>query len=424
MARYFKTAHCKSSFGEAAWGATMKVLLVEDNDTKADQIIALCEATRTAVPVKTIRVKSLADGARLLGSSRYDLIVLDLMLPYLSHGAASSSAGLELLRHMRSIQGPNRNSMVVGLSAHPDEVNTSRQAFEQAGVMLLTFSNSSGWQSSLTESLLSLDRSLREAIDVDFIAVCALEEERDGFVSIVIETSRMIVGGLNVHLVHLKHDKAIKGALIRLSNPGLVTATYETSVILQAFKSSIVFMTGICAGFESNSKMGEIIIASPAWEYQAGKWSKDGFLIAPLQVSLAPNVRAAIDHTIAAENFLSDAENSLAKGVKRPVERSTPRLAPSVSGSAVIADAERLKHIEIQHRKLAALDMETYGVYYALSEYTSSLTTFFSVKTVVDMADQAKGDDLHHYGCHVSARAGIAIMLKLLQMRSNSSSAS
>ena len=55
----------------------MRVLLVEDNDIKADQVLKVCEATQTIAPVSISRVKSLADGARLLGSSRFDLIVLE-----------------------------------------------------------------------------------------------------------------------------------------------------------------------------------------------------------------------------------------------------------------------------------------------------------------------------------------------------------
>jgi hypothetical protein len=54
-------------------------------------------------------------------------------------------------------------------------------------------------------------------------------------------------------------------------------------------------------------------------------------------------------------------------------------LAPFATGSAVIADGRRLEHIKMQHRKVAALDMETFGLYFAAHESTTSMKHYFSV---------------------------------------------
>jgi hypothetical protein len=97
----------------------------------------------------------------------------------------------------------------------------------------------------------------------------------------------------------------------------------------------------------------------------------------------------------------------------RPRRRTKPILAPFATGSAVIADVKRLGHIEQQHRKVAALDMETYGVYYAARELARQDSHFFSVKAVVDFADHHKDDDLHQYGSIVSANAAVRVIRKL-----------
>jgi nucleoside phosphorylase len=115
------------------------------------------------------------------------------------------------------------------------------------------------------------------------------------------------------------------------------------------------------------------------------------------------------------ENFAQLLEARIDANHPRPSLRSKPVLAPFVTGSAVIADSQKLAHIEKQHRKVAALDMETFGLYFAAHEAPTSLQHYFSVKCVVDLADSQKDDDLHHYGCSVSARATEALLRELLK---------
>jgi nucleoside phosphorylase len=173
-------------------------------------------------------------------------------------------------------------------------------------------------------------------------------------------------------------------------------------------------MSGICAGFAKETNLGQVVIASPAWEYQAGKWSRSGFEIAPLQVPLRPTTRSVIDQAIARKSFSRYLEAEIDAGQTRPTRQCEPILAPFATGSAVIADTRRLMHIEKQHRKLAALDMETFGLYFVAHEATSTLEHFFSAKCVVDFADAEKIDDFHSYGCVVSARAVEQLIRALL----------
>ena len=78
-------------------------------------------------------------------------------------------------------------------------------------------------------------------------------------------------------------------------------------------------------------------------------------------------------------------------------------MAPMATGSAVIASSERLATIQEQHRKIAAIDMEMYGVLKA-SRLSAVNPIAFGAKTIVDLADSAKGDRYHEYGSILSAR--------------------
>lgn len=392
----------------------MKILLVDDNTKKAEAIVLAINQTIEDPQLSVAVAKNLANGVRLLSLVAFDLVILDLMLPYIEGGKADSRAGVELLREVRKQNGPNKNTTVIGISAFPDEIASFRTSFEELGVLIIRFDDEGTWERSLTNVLREVKGRTGSRIDLDFLVVCALEKERHGFAHTAVEKiSEAIVSGLNVHYVRLSGRSELFGGIIRLSQMGLVAATFETTLALNVFRTKMLCMAGICAGVATQANLGQLIIASPAWEYQAGKWSTNGFEIAPMQVPLRAATRSIIDQTITREDFVRYLEDGMDSTVTRPSLRSKSVLAPFATGSAVIADDRRLEHIIMQHRKVAALDMETFGLYFAAHELATSMKHFFSIKCVVDLAGGNKGDELHQYGCIVSARAAEQVLLAL-----------
>jgi nucleoside phosphorylase/CheY-like chemotaxis protein len=395
----------------------MKVLVVDDDETKSTAIVDVLKASLGKERDHPITVvKTLANAVRVLSEFPFDLIILDLMLPYLTDGPTDSRAGLELLRQLRSEEGKNKTTSVIGLSSFPEEITAFREKFDELGVLIIAFDDTGVWTRSLLRVLEDVTSRTDARIDLDFLIICALEEEREGFKCTNLEKiSEVVFGGLNVHYVRMLGDREYFGALLRLGQMGLVASTYETAWALNIFRIKILCMSGICAGFTGEANLGQLVVASPAWEYQAGKWSKNEFEIAPAQVPLKSQTRSTIDHVLAKDEFANYLEANIDPRYLRPPLRSTAILAPFATGSAVIADSKRLVHIEKQHRKVAALDMETFGLYFAAHEAPSSLQHYFSIKCVVDLADSTKGDDLHPYGCCVSARATEQLLRELFK---------
>jgi adenosylhomocysteine nucleosidase len=391
----------------------MHILIVEDNYIKKKTICDyIVESLISEGPVEEADTLSLA--ARKLAQTKYDLIILDLMLPFIENGAADSRAGLELLTQIRTMSGINSSTPVLGLSAFPEEIASFRDRFDTLGVVVLAFDAEEHWKAALFRVGSDIRDRERLKTRVDFVVVCALEEERAGYDPLVSNSVDASVRGLNVRLAQLRGSPQVKGAFIRLSRMGLVATVQEVTLALSVFSAPIWFMSGVCAGFSRNAKMGQLIVASPAWEYQAGKWSTNGFEIAPLQIDIPPATRGIIDRAFN-QNFGQNLEAGLPIDAARPALRSAPALAPFASGSAVIADATRLTHIEVQHRKLAGLDMEAFGFYYALHESVTPPAHFFCCKTVVDFADSNKADDLHRYGSFTSAAAGLRLAQALIE---------
>jgi adenosylhomocysteine nucleosidase len=234
----------------------------------------------------------------------FDLIVLDLMLPYVRDGQVDRRAGLELVRQLRSKDGPNKATAVVGISAFPDEITEFRASFNELGVLITQFDDKGSWSRALLRVLEDVNARADTQTELDFVVVCALEDERAGFARTAFEkVSEAIVCGLNVHYLRLPGPREFFGGIVRLSQMGLVAATFETASVLNAFRTKVLCMSGICAGFAKEANLGQVIIASPAWEYQAGKWSKNEFEIAPVQIPLRPATRSVIDQAITSESF-------------------------------------------------------------------------------------------------------------------------
>jgi nucleoside phosphorylase/CheY-like chemotaxis protein len=357
---------------------------------------------------------SLSEAVKLLGALAFDLVILDLMIPYLPKGREESGAGLELLRELRRPSNPSRSALVVGLSAYPDEVETARPEFDQMAVAILKFDDEGHWKGSIAQISRQAEWLAQRNFKLDFLIFVALDEELQGYKEAdVVFEAHVPVEGINVQFLRLKSDLTKRGAIIKLRRMGLVSAAVDGALAIPLFRPSIVCMSGICAGFAEAVELGQIVVSSPSWEYQAGKWSEDGFLIEPFQIALRPATRVKCDQMFSDKQFVAEMESGLSFNGDRPSKRAQPKVAPSVSGSAVVADEARIAHIAPQHRKLSALDMETFGIYSAAVEADWFVDYYFSLKVVVDFADAAKSDDIHDYGCAIAAKTSLNVITAL-----------
>lgn len=396
----------------------MRILIVDDNAAKVSDVRTFLEsaALDKGVSIRVDVASYLGEAARLVASASFEMIILDLMLPYLRDGQPDSRAGQEMLRQIRDEESRNIGAVVIGVSAYPGEVSGFRESFERAGVLIVSYDDAGTWRVALAQTFSDVLRRQAMRQEIDFLILTALEEERAGFNSTnLVCEGDAIVAGLNVRYVQLAcGGRQYKGAIIKLRQMGLVAATLDSALALTAFNPRIICMSGICAGFADHVTLGQLVLASPAWEYQAGKWSDNNFQIAPTQIPLPARTRVIADQALSSDGIQTAMESALPRNVVRPSKLRAPVLAPAATGSAVIADATKLSHIQLQHRKIAALDMETFGLYYSAHEVNPPPEHFFSLKCVVDMADADKSDNLHEYGCVVAARATIYLIDKLL----------
>lgn len=373
----------------------MKVLLIEDDDSKSEEIIAHLKKGGVT-DGNIIRAKNMTDFAANLNAD-ISLFIIDFKIPSFDDGSATSN-GRAILEAI--VKAGKDDALLLAISSYPDDFPDLREKFEAHGCILADYKNTEGWQSTLNHLLIQL----RKNIQMDFLIFCALREERSPYV-MLFESKSINRGGFNCWDIELAGRK---GSVILLPKMGLVNAAITAATCIDRYKPKIVAMSGICGGFKTQAEMGQLLISTMAYEYQSGKWSGDGFHHEPYQVPTNQDLITDIETILDDDDLISDLEKSF-RG-ERPSIVSTPRTGIFTSGSAVIANEDYMKQIDSYHRKVSALDMEIFAIQRA-AELSTSKPLCICAKTVVDLCDEAKDDKLHSYGSHISAK----FVLKVIQ---------
>ena len=260
----------------------MRVLMIEDDPGK----LAAMEGLVFQIDGRALfKVCGDIRGAfEELRAIRYDLVVLDLMLPFTEDGDPQD-AGWELLQII-SKSSLNRGARVVALTAFEDLYENQGQKFAEMGVLLVHYSKTSeDWKSTIRSILRGVSTRRR----CDFVVVCALGIERDAFNHTRAQVgTRKNENGFDV--TELKIGNYF-GVCVLLPRPGLIEASVVTASAVERYRPQIVAMTGICAGVEGRVELGQVLVCMTCWEYQIGKYTEDGFEFEPYQCSLSEEVR-------------------------------------------------------------------------------------------------------------------------------------
>ena len=97
-------------------------------------------------------------------------------------------------------------------------------------------------------------------------------------------------------------------------------------------------------------------------------------------------------------------------GYEKPLNAPKLVAGPMVTGSSVVASKDIQNVFKGQHRKMAGIDMECYGMYYAASNHAGAPVRTLCIKAVSDLADRAKSDDHQQYCSFISAAAMLEVV--------------
>lgn len=379
----------------------MNILIIEDNKSKLEEIkkVIIDELSNTSNKPVFYYADNLCLARRELYNKVFDLIIFDMYLPLSDTESTESDCSDELITEFASSK--NYQTEAIALTQFEISEIDNFQSFNSAGITVVHFNESNNWMAALKQKVVRASQKIK----CDFLIFCALPKEREAFSEAeCILGSQKNISGLNCMEITIGDQN---GFVIKPRGMGLVNMAITATKAIELFQPNIVAMSGICAGVKGESNYLDIIVGKVCWEYQTGKW-KDGKLKQePYQTSLSRELEVDLEQLSESQDVLEKIRHNL---YVSELSDMKILLAPISSGSAVIADEIIMDSIGIQHRKMAALEMEMYSLYEAAAQSLCQ-PLYFGAKAVVDLGDANKGDHYHKPACIISARY-VALMIK------------
>ncbi|MCF5631990.1 response regulator [Pseudomonas syringae] len=382
----------------------MNILILEDEDEKYEQIHAYVIEIKPDAVIQ--RKKNWLDYARAVSDVRFDLILLDLLVPRSAKDNSIEDHHEQLVETTRDYQSKSFKTPAIVLTQHALDDGDFVHDLNLVDINVIPFNDHGKWREALKIKLMAA----QPAKKFDVVIVCALEKEVDAFEKLT-DTwgSVTTISGLSCREVRIGNYKSV---IVRANRMGLVGAAIAAAFALERFEPRLVCMSGICGGAAGESQIYDLLVTQSCHQHDAGKWSTEGFRSEHYDVQLEVDVHNKLVE-VASGPTMSTLQANLDPGkseLPKGSERVTCRIvsdAITSSGSAVIAEEGKTSTLRVGQRKLTGFDMEIYSIYEA-ARHARKRTAFFAAKAVVDDGGKNKGDAFHRIGCLLSAKFVVA----------------
>lgn len=378
----------------------MNILVLEDQDAKFEQIN---EYVLDIIPDAIIkREENWLDYSRAVAGFKYDLILLDLLVPRSAKDRLVEDHHEVLVETTRDYHSKSFKTPAIVLTQHSLDEGDFVHDLNLVDINVIPFNDHGLWREALKLKLLAA----QPAKKYDVVILCALEKEALAFEGLTDTWGAVTpISGLMCREVRIGDYRTV---IVRANRMGLVAAAVAAAFALERFEPRLICMSGICGGFPGESEIYDLLVSQSCYQHDAGKWTTTGFKSEHYDVPLDVNV-----HNKLIEVSASPAMASLHAGLnpgKSEVPSGSERVSCNIrydavtsSGSAVIAEAGKTATLSVGQRKLTGFDMEVYSIYEA-ARHARKRTAFFAAKAVVDDGDKNKGDSFHRIGCLLSAK--------------------
>lgn len=391
----------------------MKILIVEDNDVKRNEIIELLCNANITLKKDFKECKSINSAKETLRKEKFDILLLDLNLPLRDDSESIPKKGLELLKDFKYDVRYSQPKEIISITAYEEELVEVKEEFEQNLIHIIHYHPiKDEWKKKLIERLEYLKSSEKEnyTYKYDLAILCALEDpELSAVKKLTKNLTRHFEVSTNIPFYSGVFDfgeKKLNVLITSMNRMGMVATAVLSTQIIELFRPKFLCMTGIAAGIEGEVKLGDILVINPSWDSGSGKVKKDNegnklFEIDPKQETINIDILGNIHELSNDKIFLNklreewdtqDIDNVL-----------KVHIGPVASGAAVIANQDITDQIKLQSRKIIGIEMEAYGLIYAAKNATNPKPEPLVIKSVCDFANENKHDGFQKYASYTSA---------------------
>jgi nucleoside phosphorylase/CheY-like chemotaxis protein len=404
----------------------IKILILEDNEVKRKKIKELILENEHIKSTDIIITVCSNDSRRELYTKEFDLFIIDLLVPANIDDEATATESINLLYDINNDDLIKKPLHIFGLSAFEDKIQEYEKHFTNKDWHLIQYSESShNWKDILNSKLKHILDSKKcnhsEQYRYDIGIICALNDPEfkhikklsDEWVPLTLNNN-----SLEFYTTVFKRDgKELSVIAISINQMGMVSTSILATQMIELFRPKYLTMTGIAAGIEGESELGEVLVIEHSWDYNSGKikTNEDGskkFEVdmrqEPLDRDLYNKMTRLQRDTPFLHKLYLDYQGNKPKTY---LEISICQVA---SGAAVVANNEIIKDVTSQARKLKGIEMEAYGLFCAASNATNLKPKALVIKSVCDFADENKNDNIQDYAAYSSANVLYEFIMRYL----------
>ncbi|WP_312486363.1 phosphorylase family protein [Massilia timonae] len=379
----------------------MKILILEDEDEKFEVIRTYISNVIPDFDLR--REKNWLDYTRAISNTRFDLILLDLLVPRSPRDSTIEDHLESLVSTTRDYDSQSFSTPAIVLTRQSLDSGDFVHDLNKVDINVIPFNDRDDWKEALKVKILAAQPRRK----FDFAIICALEKEMAAYEHLVDSWGTLrTLSGLVCREVRIG---AFRGVIVRAHRMGLVAAAVVATMTLEKFEPRLICMSGICGGVPGEGEIYDLLVTQICHQHDAGKWSSAGFKSEHYDIQLDVDVHNKLIELCSSptiDAILNDGLNPTKSEFPEGVERISCKIhseAATSSGSAVIAEEGKTTTLATGQRKLVGFEMEIYSVYEA-ARHSLHKPVFFAAKCVVDDGGVNKGDKFHRIGCLISAK--------------------
>ena len=225
----------------------MNILILEDEDPKYEEIAKHVQAV---IPdARLQREKNWLDYTRALANAKFDLILLDLLVPRSPKDGTIEDHHEQLVEATRHYLSKSFSTPAIVLTRHSLDEGDFVYNLNLVDINVIPFTDHGEWRDALKFKLLAAQPKKK----FDVVIVCALDKEADAFEGLgdtwgpVKSISGLISREMQVG--------TYKTVIVRAQRMGLVSAAVTAALALDRFEPRLLCMSGICGGVAGESEM-------------------------------------------------------------------------------------------------------------------------------------------------------------------------
>ena len=427
----------------------LRILIVEDQKPKfldvSKKIRHRFKAEKLGSPLLT-HVDNYTDAAQLVAAEQFDLIILDLKIPFVQGEAEYFEASSALVSYLLKAKA-NRPFRIIALTAHsPEEYGTL--GTEDPSVVVEHYSAADqGWLDRivleiryLSSAKTALVKYFSKSYDLDVLFIVARHDNEFVPVSKSIEwigdatsDARLSERKNLFGRIKISRGRVFNAGLVCVQEAGLSTSAALTAYLVSIYRPRFVFMLGMCCGLRddrspSKSLLGDVVVAKETACWDEGKYSEELSSSDPFYVKSSTRMPDGIFRTKIPgliETHKAPLQEAVWERTKKfdlddiearcgePINRKPEvHFGLMVSGSSVVDHAGQVDIIRERFPAAIALEMEAHSIYAAMDATVGLKPSALVIKGVADHGQGKKNNAAQAW----ASASSYALALKLLEL--------